>query len=121
MIFSYISQRSKYKSFTPLQIVIHIIFMKDFQIGIQFQLELQAMKRHILFVIMQLHKLHNFEICRHGNQNENKKLLVFNCWLKFTQNVVSDNSKIGIKNCNAIFQNNKQILQGKLLIKMFIF
>lgn len=100
--------------------MICIIFMKDFQIGIQFQLELQAMKRHILFVIMQLHKLCNFEICLHGNKNENKKLLV-SLQLKFTQNVVSDNSKLGIKNCNAIFQNNEQTLEGKLLIKMFIF
>lgn len=78
------------------------------------------MKRHILFVIMQLHKLHNFEISLYGNHNENKKLLV-SLQLKFTQNVVLDNSKIGIENCNAIFQNNKQILQGKLLINMFIF
>lgn len=82
--------------------MICIIFMKDSQIGIKFQLELQTMKGHILFVIMELRKLRNFEIGLHRNQNENKKLLV-SLQLKFTQNVVSVNSKIEIKNCNAIF------------------
>lgn len=36
--------------------------------------KLQSVKGHILFAIMQLHKLYNFEIHFYGNQNKTKSL-----------------------------------------------
>lgn len=36
--------------------------------------KLQAEKEHILFAIMQLYKLHKFEIYLYGNQNKTKSL-----------------------------------------------
>lgn len=72
--------------------------------------KLQAVKGHILLAIMQLHKLHNYEICFYGNQNKNKKLLV-SLQLKVPKNVFLDNTKKKkkkvMRNCNTLFQNNK--------------